>query len=123
MKQIKIKLGDLLNAVPGLKKLAEREVKPAASYAFSKLLKKLADEITAFEKTRFDLYKRHGVEKDGQYVLETQAAKDTVAAELQELLLVEVDVEFRPIKLSAFIGGVTPVEMMVADQFIEDDLS
>ena len=101
---MKVKLGQIVNSVDALNKVAQQPMKAAASFRVAKNLKQLSEELAVYEQSRGDLIRKYGKEnkEDGSFAIEPDSKDLPVfQKELNELLNVDVDLNgFKKIKLS-----------------------
>ena len=101
---MKVKLGQIINSVDALNKVAQQPMKAAASFRVAKNLKQLSEELAVYEQSRGDLIRKYGKEnkEDGSFAIKPDSKDLPVfQKELNELLNVEVDLNgFKKIKLS-----------------------
>ena len=125
---IKLKLGELLNSVEVLQKLASKELKAKPAWQTSRILKAAEKEIQEFNDTRMKLINKYG-EKDEQGELITDdngnckiIADDTIefSNQLNELINTEIEINSNKINIEDIENiDFTPAEMAQLENFIE----
>jgi len=92
---LKVKLREVIDAIPAMGQFAQKELPAKAAYRVSKLVRKMMNENRDFQKARGDVVKKHGAAVPGkpdEYRIEPE--KQAVArAELDALLDMEVELE------------------------------
>ena len=103
---MKIKLGELKSIEESLKKLITMSLPIRIAYNLSKTLKKVSDELALFEEQKNNLIRKYGSEDEEKKVIEVKDPEKMVnfAKEINELLGVEMDLEFTPIDISLLEG-------------------
>jgi len=125
---MKIKLGELKSIEESLKKLITMSLPIRIAYNLSKTLKKVSDELALFEEQKNNLIRKYGSEDEEKKVIEVKDPEKMVnfAKEINELLGVEMDLEFTPIDISLLEGKeLSAADMINLNMFFtcEDDIS
>jgi len=101
---MKVKLGQIVNSVEALNKVAQQPMKAAASFRVAKNLKQLSEELAVYEQSRGDLIRKYGKEneEDGSFAIKPDSKElPLFQKEMNELLSVDVDLNgFKKIKLT-----------------------
>ena len=120
---ITVKLEELVNAKPGLEKIALLEGLPVrAAFDCAKLLQKMVPDLQAFGAARDKLIERLGeeVEEDGKKFKRVPEEKhEEFFAELKPIIEVEVTLEASVVTLPAKLIGLKPVDLIPIMPFIE----
>jgi hypothetical protein len=100
---MKITLAEIKSLEASLSKLFDKEVNIKVAYRLSSLLKRLSEEMTTLEENRVTLIKKYGEEdaKTKQLTV-TPAKTQDFYKEFSELMQLEIEIDFKPIPLSAF---------------------
>jgi hypothetical protein len=100
---LKITLAEIKSLETSLGKMFNKDVNIKIAYRLGKLLKKLSEEMKALEENRVKLVKKYGVEdeKTKQISVPQDNAQD-FHKEFNELMQVEIEVDFEPIPLEQF---------------------
>jgi len=101
---MKVKLGQIVNSVEALNKVAQQPMKAAVSFRVAKNLKQLSEELAVYEQSRGDLIRKYGKEneEDGSFAIKPDSKElPLFQKEMNELLSVDVDLNgFKKIKLT-----------------------
>ena len=100
---MKITLAEVKSLETSLSKIFDKDIHIKIAYRLSSLLKVLSDEINSLEENRVKLVKKYGEEdkESGQLAVPTEKAEEFYK-EFNELLQLEIDIDFEPIPLGAF---------------------
>lgn len=117
---MKVKLSEIVNARQALQKMMTKELPIKTAYRLSKLVNAVNDELGNFEDQRKKLVEKYGEKKGEEVVVPKDKAQD-FQKDMQELLDVEVKIDFDPISLSD-IGEISlsPVDITLLDSFIKE---
>lgn len=121
---MKLKLSDLVNAVQSLGIISKKDLPVKASYALSKNIQKIDNELKAFNETRTKLFDKYDekVKKEGKDL--TRIPKEKVEIfqeELNAILDQEVEIDLWMIDINGFgETNVTTGDLMAIDFMIED---
>jgi hypothetical protein len=104
---MKITLAEVKSLETSLAKVFDKEVNIKVAYRLGSLLKKLSEEMAILEENRIKLVKKYGDEdKETKQLSVPQDKAQEFYAEFNELLQLEIDIDFEPIPLQAF-GDIT----------------
>lgn len=96
-----ITYGSIINAMDGLKKIAESDLTMPVLYRVSKLLKQIDTELEFFNKKRQEIITKYGVKiSDEQYKIDDQ---DGFNHDMNDLLNIKIE-------------GITPVSVPVSER-------
>jgi hypothetical protein len=120
---MKFKLGGLKAVEESLVKLIKSDLPIRMSYQMSKLYDSILAELTKVEEFRVALVKKYGETGDKGEIKVKQDNMDTFVKEYGELMDVEIDVNFIPVKIEDLIShnerlekmGHSPVSLSGAD--------
>ncbi len=98
---MKVKLSEIVESIQPLKSLLEVKLPVKTSYRIKRLTDRLNPIISSYEERQNALVKEYGVEvsKDRWEVKDPEMLK-TYFEKLNEMLAIEEEVEFEPIKVS-----------------------
>lgn len=98
---MKVKLSQIEAVKSSLRTFLSKELPIRIAYRFSKLVKKLDDELTDLDANRRELYKKYGKPKedDPNQIAITEENREAFLAEIKELLDEEITVDFEPVKV------------------------
>lgn len=114
--KIKTTLGEIVQAMPVLKKLSEQDLPIRDSCKLAKLFKAAALEAEIYDRERIKLCEKYGEkasEGDRYEIKEIGAFNDGFS----QLIAVETELEAEPVKLSGSIK-LTAAEIISAENFI-----
>lgn len=125
---IKLKLGDLVNSVGILQRLAQMDFKAKTSWQVSKLLTAAEKEIQTFNEARMKVVQKYG-EKDangelitneeGNCQIPAEVGND-FANEINELLMSEVELNVSSIPLEDLdTADFKPTDMVIMEPFLK----
>ena len=117
---MKIKLGELKVIEESLKKLITMSLPIKISYNLSKTLKKISDELTLFDEQKNILIRKYGTENVEKNLIEVIEPQKLVefSKDINELLSVEIDLEFTPIDIELLEGKeLSPADMINLNMF------
>lgn len=122
---MRLKLGTIQAAQPGLIDIMKAQMPIKLSYAVSRNIKKLEPWLRDVENKRLDLVKKYGAkdEKTGIFAV-TKENEDAFNKEYDEMADQEVDVDMWKLslaKLSEVGVRLTPLQLVALEDFIEDD--
>ena len=126
---IEIKLGDVINSMDIMQKLAGVSFNGKTAFKIARILKKLDDEIKTFNDTRTAIIKKYAeIDENGELVIDDNGncklKADTIAdfnKELGELLDTTIEVNVDKLKVDDLdAGNFTPSEMIVLEPLIEE---
>jgi hypothetical protein len=98
------------NGLIELAKLRDMDLAIKDSYAVCKIVKALEESMKIYADAKTDLFKKHG-DAEGEAITVSEEKKPAFLKDLQELLDIEVELEFKPIKL--------PDDTKVSPKFIQ----
>lgn len=94
-----MKMRELIDALPSLRKISEQELSAKTLYRVSKMMKKLENELNFYDKHRRKLIEDYCEEKDGRSEPK-QECRETFEKEFMELLELEITPDdFMPIAI------------------------
>jgi len=100
---MKITLAEIKSLEASLAKIFDKEVNIKVAYRLGSLLKKISEEMVLLEENRVKLVKKYGeADAETQQLSVPQEKAQDFYTEFNELLQVEVDIDFEPIPLQAF---------------------
>lgn len=100
---MKITLAEIKSLEKSLSKIFDKDLNIKIAYRLGKLLKKMSDEMNLLEENRIKLVKKYGkqTEDNGQFAVDPDKTQDFYN-EINELMQVEIDIDFEPISLEEF---------------------
>lgn len=100
---MKITLAEIKSLEESLAKIFNKEVNIRTAYRLSKLLVKFSEEMKILEDNRIKLVRQYGVEdeKTKQITVPPEKTQEFYK-ELTSLMQLEIDIDFKPIKLKDF---------------------
>ncbi len=109
---MKINLAGIKSLESSLSKIFDKDVNIKIAYRLSKLLKRLSEEMSMMEESRIKLVTKYGKE-DGETKQVTVPQENTADfyKEFNELMMVEIEIDFEPITLAS-LGN---IELSAAD--------
>lgn len=106
-----------------LSKLLTKELPVKTAYTLGKLFNKVKSELQQYYLHRDNLIKKYGKEKNEQHVIEAndKEATEKFIKDNDELLSVEVDINYEPIDLPS-LGDITisPIDMANLDVLFKE---
>lgn len=126
---IEMKLKDVLDSMPVLKQLGERQLRGRVAYNIAKIMKQVENEFNLFNDARQQVIEKYGEKDDNgelkineetnEYVFTPENLK-SVSEELNMLLDQSVSINANKIKVEDLDTlGFTPVEMVAIEGYIE----
>lgn len=98
---MKVTLETIYVSQNSLTKLINLDLPITTAYKFSRLVKKIREELATFEESRVALVKKYGNKEDTSGTVRVSLdATEEFSNELKKLLEVEIEVDFEPIPLS-----------------------
>lgn len=126
---ISVKLLDIIDAVPVLRKLAESTFSGAIAFKIARLVKACEVELQTFEESRRKIIEEYG-EKDekgelkifeNQQIRVKEEYREKCAVSLNELLNTEVELNANKIPVDSLEQiDITPNELIKIEAFIEE---
>jgi len=115
---MKITLRKILAAKDALQRLIDKEINIKLAFKLAKIIKEINGEFSLFEERRVSLIKKYSdkPDKDGSVKVKPENIQ-AFAKELNELEEIEVDLNFKPMKLDEF-GN---IEMATKDLIALED--
>ena len=126
---IEIKLGEIMNSMDTMQKLANVSFKGKTAFQIARILKKLDEEIKTFNDTRSTLIQKYGVkDENGKLIVDEQGncklREDGVVdfnKELNELLNTTIEINANKLDVNSLDeGDFTPADMIALEPFIEE---
>ena len=122
---MKVTLGQILTAKPGLEKLLEAKiVNIKTAYSAMQLAKHAGTHIEDFNKKKNDLITELGTKgEDGSVSIKpTDEAFKTFVEKMNDLATVEVELPWNALKLESLDGsGLTAGDLLVLGPFVEEE--
>lgn len=113
---MKITIGEIVNALPALSRLAEEKLTVQSSVKLARLLKKLQIESEIYDQQRIKLCEKHGkLNKENGYYMITNVNGFNI--EYSELIAQETTIDFDKITLEDDIK-ITAKEFLTIETFI-----
>lgn len=119
---MKIKLETIVNNVENLKTLQKIEMPFKVAYKIKRLIDKLQPALKIYDEKRTELVKKYGepIDKDEEKGFQVIPEKlEDFYKELQEVVLVEEEIDFDPIKTED-LGDVKLAPNQIIDFVFED---
>ena len=118
---ITVKVGELVNAVPGLQTIAALENLPLrAAYDCAKLLQKMSPDIQGYDAAKNKLFEKLGEEsEDGKTRSIPEDKRDEFFEELKPVIEKEVTIEASVVTLPETLIGLKPADLINIMPFIE----
>lgn len=120
---------ELLNSIPTLQKLSQKQLPIKVSYTISKNIKAIEEELKIYEEERQKLIKKYAeldkegkpkVNDNGNYIIKQENQLD-FNKEVLELLNIETDVNISKIDLNALEGlKISPSELTSVNFLIKE---
>ncbi len=120
---------ELIESLPGLRNLSQKQLPIKFSYAIAKNSKAIEKELSIYEGERQKLVKKYAeldkegnpkVDKQGNYVIKKKSVLDWQIY-VKELLDIEVDLNIHKVNLNALEGlKISPLELVAIDFMIEE---
>ncbi len=101
-----VKLVTLINSKEALQKLIEKELPVKTAFKLNKVVKLISPELENFEEQRVKLIKKYGTSDQDNNITVSPNNLDEFGAQLNDLLNMDVNINFEPISLSE-LGDVT----------------
>ena len=100
---MKITLAEIKTLEASLSKIFNKDINIKLAYRLGSLIKTLSKELENLEESRVKLVKKYGVEDEEtkQVSVPTEKTQEFYA-ELNELMQIDIDIDFEPIPLEAF---------------------
>lgn len=100
---VEVTIGELLAAIDPLKKLMAMQMPIVAAHRLSRAARPIADELTAYEKSRVALFEKYGeMADDGQWhVLRDSHNYQQFEREYFDLLGDKVQLDIQPVTIDA----------------------
>jgi len=100
---VKITLAEIKTLEASLSKIFNKDINIKLAYRLGSLIKTLSKELENLEESRVKLVKKYGVEDEEtkQVSVPTEKTQEFYA-ELNELMQIDIDIDFEPIPLEAF---------------------
>lgn len=76
----------------------ELNIDQASKYYVHRLLSKLQEEKKIIESSKLELFKKYGIEEDGNLIIK-QEHQQSFIQELNDLMMNEIELEYKPIKI------------------------
>lgn len=119
-----MKLGDVVNALPALQKLAGENLTPKTLYWVSKMLSKLDGEINFFNDERAKIAKELGNEVETDKWEIPVENRPEFERRMVDLLNVEIEAEFKVVKLPVTENiRLSYNDLRMLDGFVELELA
>ena len=116
---MRIKLLDIVSNIENLKQLQEIKLPVKVSYRLMRLMNKFQSELETYEVKRTQLVKEFGdINKDGLLQVTNPKKLAEFNIQFQELLKIEVDVEFNKIKIDE-LGDIKVESKLLIDFIFE----
>lgn len=116
---MKIKLHEIVNSVESLKELQKVDFPVKVSYKIKRLVDKLNPILEAYGTKKNDLIKEYGTEVDGKVAVTDPEKIPLFLEKHSELVDVDEEVEFEPIKLEEIGDIKIAPEKLVSFLFVE----
>ncbi len=115
---MKVKLGEIVNAVPALNKAAEQALPVRTSYQLARLVRKISKEVGTYDAERIKLCKRFGKldEEKQAYNIPPESLRG-FEREMNELLAQEVEISADPISVTDELR-LSAAEVMTVEKFL-----
>jgi len=112
---MKIKIGDIVSSIEGVKQLQEINFPVKVSYRLMRLVNKLQTELNSYEEKRIDLIKKYGDAPDEKGAINVTDPEKIALfrKDLQEIFDLEVDIDFEPIKIDDAGDVKIPAKLLV----------
>lgn len=120
---MKVKLEKIVNGKQSLVNLLNQSLPVKTSYRLGKLVSKVERELKDFEAKRLELVKKHGdpVEGDSNKIQVREGNLEEFTKELNELLDVDVDLNFEPVSLDQLADAkLSAVDLNALSDFVSD---
>jgi hypothetical protein len=100
---MKLTLAEIKSLETSISKIFNKDINIKLAYKLSTLIKTLSEELRKLEEGRVKLVKKYGKtdEKTGQISVNTEETQ-SFYKEFNELMQMEIEVDFEPIPLNAF---------------------
>jgi single-stranded DNA-specific DHH superfamily exonuclease len=119
---MKIKLAELKNAEPALRKLLTCEsLNVRTAYRLGRVVNKIDGELKQLENTRVRLVNKYG-KKDKSGTITVQKNNiDKFTQDMEKLLSMDINIDIEPIPLAELPDntGLSPVDLSTLEQFIK----
>lgn len=123
-KEISIAVGRALEALRILERLAASPYPARAAYRIGRLVARLQmnPDVIAAEKTRQEVVRKLGVEKDGQISVPADKLQ-CFSDEYGSVAAVVVELDIVKLPVSVFEDGpyISPADMVILQDFVEED--
>lgn len=123
-KEMKIKVGQLVNSAQALSRLVQQPMKAQYSFPLSRLAKQIEPELKTYDETRMKLLQENGtLSEDGKsYFFVDNKKSDEFADELQAVLDSEVELEFKTIALDKLDRiEISAADLTVLDWLVKEE--
>lgn len=126
---ISVKLLDIIDASPILRKLAESTFSGAVAFKIVRLIKACEAELQTFEESRHKIIKKYGEKDengelkifDNQQIRVKEEYREICATSLNELLNTEIELNANKIPVESLEQiDITPNELIKIEAFIEE---
>ena len=119
---MKLKIKEVLECIPVLKKLVNFSLPAKASYNIMRNMKKIEHEIKPFEESRMKLVEKYGKENEEGKISVTEENLQSFYVEIASLFEEEIEVDVRTIKIEQLEDAkLTPNEIQFIDFMIEKE--
>lgn len=117
---IEVTIGNVVDALPVLERLAQEKLPVRAAWRISRLILRLRPVLPAFEQARLAIFQKLGAPTvDGKGYTVPAPRTTELKAELEELLARTVEVEQEQIPVSFFDGAmVSPSDFLALGPFL-----
>lgn len=126
---ISVKLLDIIDASPILRKLAESTFSGAVAFKIARLIKACEAELQTFEESRHKIIEKYGEKDkngelkifDNQQIRVKEEYREICATSLNELLGTEIELNANKIPVESLEQiDITPNELIKIEAFIEE---
>lgn len=119
---MKLKIREILEAAPILKKVTNFSLPVKASYNIMRNMKKIEQELRPFEESRLQLVRKHGKEDEDGKVSVTEKKLEDFYKDVSSLLEEDIEVDIRTVKIEQLEEiKLTPSEVQCIDFILEKE--